>query len=95
MPLDSDPTYDQDAVDIARIGRRCAELGIDPRHLRMYKVAAEREAGVLEQLAAPLVRQRNPDARRQATERVDEIAAMGAELHATLLRRHLGPVVGQ
>ena len=42
--------------------------GIEPRHLRMYKVAAEREAGFLEQVVMPLLKQRNPEARKQAIE---------------------------
>ncbi len=39
------------------------ELGVEPRHLRIYKVAAEREAGLVEQLVMPLLKQRNPAAR--------------------------------
>ena len=34
--------------------------GVEARHLRMYKVAAEREAGVFEQFVMPLLKQRNP-----------------------------------
>ncbi len=87
-------TYDADALEIARIAGRYAELGVEARHLRMYKVAAEREAGFVEQLVVPLVKQRNPTARQQAVERCDELGAMGSELHQALLRRHLGPLLG-
>ena len=51
--------------------------GVEARHLRMYKVAAEREAGVFEQLVMPLLKQRNPAARAQATDRLDELAVLG------------------
>jgi len=87
-------TYDAESQMVARTAVRCIELGIEPRHLRMYKVAAEREAGFVEQLVMPLIKQRNPASREQAIERTDELLKMGADLHATLLRRRLGPVLG-
>lgn len=86
--------YGADAVAVARLAARYAELGVEPRHLRMYLVSAEREAGFVEQLAVPLLKQRNPQARTHAADLVDELAAMGAELHGALLRRELGPDLG-
>jgi hypothetical protein len=88
------PTFDAEGQMVARAAARYVELGVEPRHLRMYKVAAEREAGFVEQLVMPLLKQRNPAAREQAVERTDELLALGAELHASLLRRRLGPVLG-
>lgn len=87
-------TYDAESQLVARAAARYVELGVEPRHLRMYKVAAEREAGFVEQLVMPLLKQRNPASREQAVERTDELLALGAELHASLLRRQLGPVLG-
>ena len=55
----------------------------------MYKVAADRESGVFEQVVLPLVHQRNPDARRQAADTVDELARLGELLHSAMLRRAL------
>ncbi len=92
--LGGDPQYDADALQVAKIAARYAELGVGARHLRMYKVAAEREAGFVEQLVVPLLKQRNPAAREQAVSRADELQDMGAELHAVLLRRRLGPNFG-
>jgi DNA-binding transcriptional MerR regulator len=83
-----------DAVSIARLAVRYAEMGVEPRHLRMYKVAAEREAGFIEQLAVPFLKQRNPTARSQAADLSGELERMGADLHAVLLRRELGPDLG-
>lgn len=88
------PTYDAEAQLVAASAVRYVALGIEPRHLRMYKVAAEREAGFVEQLVMPLLKQRNPVSREQAIERTDELLAMGAQLHASLLRRQLGPLLG-
>ncbi len=87
--------YDEDAVLVAQLAAGFLGHGVEARHLRMYKVAAEREAGVFEQLVMPLLKQRNPGARTQATERLDELAAFGARLRAAMLRQalreHLGP----
>jgi hypothetical protein len=93
-PVGGVPSYDAEGQMVARAAARYVELGVEPRHLRMYKVAAEREAGFVEQLIMPLLKQRNPAAREQAVERTDELLALGAELHASLLRRRLGPVLG-
>lgn len=94
-PLGGVTTYDAEGQMIARMAVRYVELGVEPRHLRMYKVAAEREGGFVEQLVMPLLKQRNPASREQAVERTDELLTMGAELHAALLRRQLGPILGR
>ena len=86
--------YGPDAAAVCRLAARYAQLGVEPRHLRMYLVAAEREAGFVEQLAVPLLKQRNPAAREQARALARELEGMGAELHALLLRRELGPDLG-
>lgn len=93
--LGGDPQYDAAALEVARIAARYAEMGVGARHLRMYKVAAEREAGFVEQLVVPLLKQRNPAAREQAEQRADELQQMGAQLHAALLHRRLGPSFGR
>ncbi len=84
-------TYSETELSIAVAANRCAELGFSPRLLRMYKVAASREAGLLEQVAMPLLKQRNPAAKTKATETVAEVSTLGAEIHALLLGRELGP----
>jgi DNA-binding transcriptional MerR regulator len=84
-------TFDQVDLAVAVLAARGAELGVSPRHLRMYKVAAVREAGLLEQVAMPLLKQRNPAAKAKATETVADLTQMGAELHRLLLGRELGP----
>ncbi len=88
------PTYDAESQLVVRVAARYQQLGVEPRHLRMYKVAAEREAGFVEQLVMPLLKQRNPASRDQAVERTNELLSLGAELHASLLRRQIGPVLG-
>lgn len=84
-----DTYYDGDALLVATKSAAFLGHGIGARHLRMFKVAAEREAGFLEQVAMPLLKQRNPDARRQAVELVQELADLGHDLRAALLRSNL------
>lgn len=87
--------FDEESLAIAHLAARYAQHGVEPRHLRMYLVSAEREAGFIEQLVTPLLKQRNPDSRDAAGELADELAGMGAELHARLLRRELRPGLGR
>lgn len=88
-PLGDDTYYDGDALLIATKSASFMAHGIGARHLRMFKIAAEREAGFLEQLAMPLLKQRNPQARRQAVELVEELSTLGHDLRAALLRSKL------
>ncbi|HEX9992342.1 MAG TPA: MerR family transcriptional regulator [Acidimicrobiales bacterium] len=79
-------SYDDSALVVARLAAAFAGYGLGPRHLRMYKVAAEREAGLFEQVVMPLVKQRNPVARSQAVDSLRHLAALGQSLHAAVLR---------
>ncbi len=82
----ADTYYDDNALVVARSAAAFLRFGIEARHLRMYKVAAEREAGFFEQVIMPLLKQRNPDARRQASDTLSELAELGETLHGALLR---------
>lgn len=88
-PFSDDIYYDADALLIAKRSAGFLAHGIGARHLRMFKVSAEREAGFLEQVAMPMLKQRNPEARRQAVELVEELADLGHDLRAALLRANL------
>ena len=86
--------YDDEALVVARLAAAFLSHGVEPRHLRMYKMSADREAGFLEQLASPMVRQRDPAARRQAFELVGELCSLGDQMRASLLRRSLRDQLG-
>lgn len=93
-PLGRDVVYDGEALTIARLAAAFLGQGLEVRHLRMFKVAAEREAGVFEQLVSPLVRQRNPESRRRAVARLDDLARLGHDLRDALLRQALREITG-
>ena len=81
--------YDADALLIAQTARELAGWGLEPRHLRAYKSAADREAGLVEQVVEPLKRARDASASARAAEAVQEIAALSVRLHATLVKARL------
>lgn len=87
--LRGEGSFDGDDLQIARAAAALMQFGLEPRHLRMFRQFADREVTVAEQLIAPLVRQRNPDSRRQAQERIDELVRNGARLQRVLLGRQL------
>ncbi|MFI9151229.1 MerR family transcriptional regulator [Streptomyces sp. NPDC053367] len=86
----SDGVYDAEAVTVAALVTELGRFGIEPRHLRMVKAAAEREAGLVDQVVAPLRRHRNPQTRAHAEARTKELAGLTAKLHAALLQTALG-----
>ena len=79
--------YDEDEVAVATVVAGFARFGVEVRHLRMHKNAAEREAGFIEQIVLPLVKQRNPEARQRAADTVTELGDLGRRLRAALLSR--------
>jgi DNA-binding transcriptional MerR regulator len=81
--------YDGDDYVILSIVKDLFRYGVEPRHLTMYKHFAEREAAFFETIVMPQLRQRNPDARRAATNALTELAKASRKLKAALLRTNL------
>ncbi|MFK4227705.1 MerR family transcriptional regulator [Streptomyces sp. NPDC019890] len=87
---DEDGGYDAESVTVARLVADLGRFGLEPRHLRAMKAAADREAGLVEQLVAPLRRHRNPQTRAHAEATTKELAALSVRLHAALVQTALG-----
>lgn len=81
--------YDTDAVELARTADAMAAFGMEARHLRAFRASAEREAGLIAQIAAPVARQRDSGAQARAEEVVRELAALSVTMHAMLVKRAL------
>jgi DNA-binding transcriptional MerR regulator len=81
--------YDGDALVVAKTAGALAAFGIEPRHLRAFKTAADREIGLVEQVVTPIRRSREDGAEGRAAQAVDEIATLSLRLHATLVRSGL------
>jgi hypothetical protein len=81
--------YDADAVMVARVAGELAAFGVEPRHLRAFKTAADREVGLVEQVVTPIRRSREDGAEGRAEQAIGEIAALSVRLHATLVKAGL------
>jgi DNA-binding transcriptional MerR regulator len=86
--------YEGEALTVARLAAAFLERGIEARHLKMYRLAAEREAGFYEQVVSPLAGHRDPATRSRARTEVRELVRLGAELKTALLRRSLRDQLG-
>ncbi len=82
--------YDDEALLVAGMAAGFMKYGVEARHLRMYKTAADREASFFEQVVMPMLKQRNPQARRQAADTLGELARLGQGLRQAMLRKALG-----
>jgi DNA-binding transcriptional MerR regulator len=81
--------YGQDALDVAVTVAALAAYGVEARHLRAVRAAVERETSLIEQVVAPTLRQRNPEARELAGRTAREIAALLLPLHRALIEAAL------
>ncbi|GIE14480.1 MerR family transcriptional regulator [Paractinoplanes ferrugineus] len=87
--------YDGDAVLIVEAVVGLTRYGLEARHLRAFRAAADREVGLFTQLLAPLVRQSDPAARARAGETARELQALSQKLHAALVRAGLRGELGR
>jgi DNA-binding transcriptional MerR regulator len=76
-------------ADIALACGRLARFGIAPRHLRGFRTAADREAGLIEQVTGPALRARNPERRRAGLEDLESLAECAQRLSQLLFWRAL------
>lgn len=81
--------YGDDAVVVAKLAARFASFGVEARHLRMFKVAVDREIALYEQIVAPLARHRQEGGEVAAAQRWADLDQLGADLRDALFRRPL------
>ncbi len=86
--------YDDDALAVAKIVADLARFGLEGRHLRAFRSAAEREVGLFSQVVGPMNRQRSSEAKARAEETVRELAALSVRLHAALVQIGLREAIG-
>jgi DNA-binding transcriptional MerR regulator len=78
--------FDEHAVVILQCARALAEYGVEPRHLRAFRSAADRQADLIAQIAGPLVRADKTGARDRADDLAREVAALAITLHTSLVK---------
>ena len=87
--------YDATAVSICTTVAEMTAFGIEPRHLRAFKVAADREVGLVEQVVTPMVRQKNNEGRSRAEDAVRQLSALSVRLHTALVQDGLSRELGR
>lgn len=81
--------FDGDALVIAKAAGELSAYGLEPRHLRAFKTAADREVGLVEQVVSPMQRGRDAAAKARAEDTITQMAALSVRLHATLVKSGL------
>jgi len=81
--------YGQDALDIASTVALLASYGVQARHLRAARTAAERDVALIEQVVAPTLRQRSAQARDEAARTAGQIAQLLFRLHGAMVEAGL------
>jgi hypothetical protein len=85
----SGSVFDHEALLTTRAAAAFRDRGMEVRHLRMYKVAADREAGMLQQLRGAAL-SRGGQSATDARAELAELIAHGEAIHRSILRRELG-----
>jgi DNA-binding transcriptional MerR regulator len=81
--------YGPDALTAARAVVALGGYGVQARNLRVLRASVERETALIEQVVAPILRQRSPGARDRARHTAREISAIALRLHAALIEAAL------
>ncbi len=87
--------YDTDALAIATAAAALCRYGLQPRHLRGFRTAADREVGLFAQLVTPLARNTSAAGRGRAADTVRELVALSQHLHGALVRAGLRDLLDQ
>ncbi|MEY2672904.1 MAG: hypothetical protein RLZZ508_781 [Actinomycetota bacterium] len=82
-------SFNADDVAILKSIVALSQYGIEPRHLRPFKIAAERELGLITQVVSTLAHQKDPELAQQAQDVARDIAALSVGLHSSLVRAGL------
>jgi DNA-binding transcriptional MerR regulator len=86
---EQDGVFDDHALAITRAALALTAHGLEPRHLRPFKAAADRELGLVERAVAPLASRRDPASRARAVERAQEISGLCLTIHTSLVRSEI------
>jgi len=78
--------FDEHSVTIAQCARALAEYGVEPRHLRAFRSAADRQSDLIAQIAGPVVKAGKAGARDRADDLAREVAALAITLHTSLIK---------
>jgi DNA-binding transcriptional MerR regulator len=75
--------FDEHSVVTAQCAKALADYGVEPRHLRAFRSAADRQSDLIAQIAGPVVK---AGARDRADDLAREVAALAITLHTSLIK---------
>jgi len=78
--------FDEHSVVIAQCAGALGEYGVEPRHLRAFRSAADRQSDLIAQIAGPVVKAGKAGARDRADDLAREVAALAITLHTSLIK---------
>jgi len=78
--------FDEHAVVILQCARALSDYGVEPRHLRAFRSAADRQSDLIAQIAGPLIKAGKAGARDRADDLAREVAALAITLHTSLVK---------
>jgi DNA-binding transcriptional MerR regulator len=78
--------FDEHSVVIAQCAQALTEYGVEPRHLRAFRSAADRQSDLIAQIAGPVVKAGKAGARDRADDLAREVAALAITLHTSLIK---------
>ncbi|MGE2716606.1 MerR family transcriptional regulator [Mycolicibacterium litorale] len=78
--------FDEHSVVIAQCARALADYGVEPRHLRAFRSAADRQSDLIAQIAGPVGKAGTTGARDRADDLAREVAALAITLHTSLIK---------
>jgi DNA-binding transcriptional MerR regulator len=78
--------FDEQSVVIAQCAKALADYGVEPRHLRAFRSAADRQSDLIAQIAGPVVKAGKAGARDRADDLAREVAALAITLHTSLIK---------
>jgi DNA-binding transcriptional MerR regulator len=78
--------FDEHSVVIAQCAKALADYGVEPRHLRAFRSAADRQSDLIAQIAGPVVKAGKAGARDRADDLAREVAALAITLHTSLIK---------
>ncbi|HEY7045535.1 MAG TPA: MerR family transcriptional regulator [Nocardioidaceae bacterium] len=81
--------FDADALVVAETIAQLTAFGLEARHIRAFKAAADREVGLIDQIVSPLSRGRDDNAAARAADTAAELGALSVRLHAALVKTGL------
>ncbi|MPZ68975.1 MAG: MerR family transcriptional regulator [Actinobacteria bacterium] len=89
MVVKEEGSYDENDLVIAKAARKFFQFGVEPRHLRMYKQFADREADFFQRVVLPFARRKDAESQREAARSMHELMGLSRQMREGILKTAL------